>query len=242
MRALIISDIHANLAALEAVLADAGQFDAVWCLGDLVGYGPNPNECIELVRSLPNLQCIIGNHDAATLHQINVEAFNPEARAAIQWTQNALSESSRAFLSSLPEKIELEKVTLAHGSPRHPVWEYLLDTRTATLNFDFFSTPLCFVGHTHLPVIYTLSAANHIARLSIPEPNQLIALPERAIVNPGSVGQPRDRDPRAAYALFDTESNVLDYRRVPYDFSVVQARMAAAGLPERHIHRLAAGW
>jgi predicted phosphodiesterase len=242
MRALIISDIHANLIALEAVIAEAGDLDAVWCLGDLVGYGPNPNECIALVRSLPNLLCIIGNHDAASLEKIDIDAFNPEARLAIQWTQNALNESSRAFLKGLPEKIELDKVTLAHGSPRHPVWEYLLDTRTATLNFDYFSTPICFVGHTHLPVIYTMSASNHLARLSIPDANQIIALPDRAIVNPGSVGQPRDRDPRAAFAIFDTETNLLDYRRVSYDFTEVQVRMAAEGLPKRHIQRLAAGW
>jgi diadenosine tetraphosphatase ApaH/serine/threonine PP2A family protein phosphatase len=242
MRAIIISDIHANLIALEAVLADAGDFDAAWCLGDLVGYGPNPNECIALVRSLPNLSCIIGNHDAASLERIDIDAFNPEARLAIRWTQNALNEGSLAFLKSLPEKIELDEVTLAHGSPRHPVWEYLLDTRTATLNFDFFTTPLCFVGHTHLPVIYTMTASNHLARLSIPDANHVITLPDRAIVNPGSVGQPRDRDPRAAFALFDTETKRLDYRRIPYNFSEVQERMAAAGLPNRHIQRLSAGW
>ena len=241
MRAIILSDIHANLTALEAVLAEAGNFDAAWCLGDLVGYGPDPNECVERIRSLPNLQCTIGNHDAASLKQIDVDAFNPEARIAIHWTQDALSDSSRAFLQDLPEKIELENVTLAHGSPRHPVWEYLLDTRTATLNFDYFFTPLCFVGHTHLPVIYVLNDSKHMARLSIPEANQVLTLPERAIVNPGSVGQPRDRDPRAAFALFDTETRLLDYRRVPYDFSAVHARMAAAGLPDRHIQRLAAG-
>jgi diadenosine tetraphosphatase ApaH/serine/threonine PP2A family protein phosphatase len=242
MRAIILSDIHANLTALEAVLAEAGNIDAAWCLGDLVGYGPDPNECVERIRSLPNLQCTIGNHDAASLKQIDVDAFNPEARLAIHWTQDALSDSSRAFLQDLPEVIELDNVTLAHGSPRHPVWEYLLDTRTATLNFDYFFTPLCFVGHTHLPVIYTLNDSKHMARLSIPEANQAITLPERAIVNPGSVGQPRDRDPRAAFALFDTETRLLDYRRVPYDFKAVQKRMADAGLPERHIQRLAAGW
>src|SRR5512136_779410 len=126
MRILVISDIHANLTALEAVLSEAGSFDAAWCLGDLVGYGPDPNECITRVRELSKLLCIIGNHDAAALELIDSDTFNPEARTAILWTRKALSDSSVSFLSSLPEKIELEHVTLAHGSPRHPVWEYLL--------------------------------------------------------------------------------------------------------------------
>ncbi|MBN1146775.1 MAG: metallophosphoesterase family protein [Anaerolineales bacterium] len=242
MRILIISDIHANLTALEAVLAEAGEYAATWCLGDLVGYGPDPNECIERVRELPDLKCIIGNHDAAALKQIDPDTFNPEARTAIFWTQKMLSESALAFLQSLPEKIVLEKVTLSHGSPRYPVWEYLLDTRTATINFEHFNTPLCFVGHTHLPVIYTLHEDDHLARLDIPEPNQKITLSERSIVNPGSVGQPRDRDPRAAYAIYDTEENTWDYRRTAYDFLAVQERMREARLPERHIYRLAAGW
>jgi predicted phosphodiesterase len=242
MRVLVISDIHANLDALEAVIEAAGPVDATWCLGDLVGYGPDPNECIERVRNLPNLTCIIGNHDAAALNQIDSDTFNPEARTAIQWTQKTLNQSSKNFLHELPEKVELERVTLAHGSPRHPVWEYLLDTRTATINFEYFDTPLCIVGHTHLPVFYTLHDSNHLARLNIPEPNLVTPLPERAIINPGSVGQPRDRDERAAFALFDEVANTWDYRRVKYNIPAVQARMRLAGLPERHILRIASGW
>jgi predicted phosphodiesterase len=242
MQILIISDIHANLTALETVLSAAGNYDTAWCLGDLVGYGPDPNECVDRVRELAELQCIIGNHDAAALGQIDADTFNPEARKAIRWTQERLSESSKSFLNSLPEKLELDHVTLSHGSPRHPVWEYLLDTRTATLNFEYFDTPFCFVGHTHLPVVYSLYDDNHLAHLSIPEPNQILTLPNRAIVNPGSVGQPRDRDPRAAFAIYDTDEKTWDYRRIEYDVSDVQDRMNSAGLPARHIHRLAAGW
>jgi diadenosine tetraphosphatase ApaH/serine/threonine PP2A family protein phosphatase len=242
MRVLIISDIHANILALEAVIAAAGPVDAAWCLGDLVGYGPDPNECIARVRQLPNLACIIGNHDAAALNQIDSDTFNPEARTAIYWTQRALSAESKTFLQALPEKITLDGVTLAHGSPRHPVWEYLLDTRTATINFDHFDTPLCVVGHTHLPVIYTLPEYGHLARLTIPEPNATILLPDRAILNPGSVGQPRDRDPRAAFAIYDSANNTWDYQRAGYDVPEVQARMRRAGLPERHILRIASGW
>ena len=242
MPILVISDIHANLTALEAVLSEAGEFSATWCLGDLVGYGPDPNECINLVKDLPELKCIIGNHDAAALKQIDPNSFNPEARAAIYWTQKTLSKSGMAFLSSLPEIIELEHVSLTHGSPRHPVWEYILDVPTATSNFDYFQTPLCFVGHTHLPVIYSLDDNDPLAHQNIPEPNQETSLPSRAIINPGSVGQPRDHDPRAAYAIYHPEADIWDYRRVSYDILAVQERMRVADLPDRHIYRLSAGW
>jgi predicted phosphodiesterase len=242
MRILIISDIHANLTALEAVLAEAGPVDAVWCLGDLVGYGPDPNECIERVRALPQLVCILGNHDAAALQQIDVETFNHEARMAIHWTQQTLTPESLAFLQTLPEKITIEHVTLAHGSPRQAVWEYLLDTRTATVNFSYFDSPYCFVGHTHLPVVYHLPDESRVAHLIVPESSMKFTLVPRAILNPGSVGQPRDRDPRAAYAIFDPVENTWAFQRVTYDIQSVQNRMIAADLPERHIQRLSAGW
>lgn len=243
MRALIISDIHANLTALDAVLSEVGDFDAVWCLGDIVGYGPDPNECVKKIRELPKLTCIIGNHDAAALSQINADSFNPEARNAIMWTRQQLSKQSVEFLKGLPESKQVsDDVTLTHGSPRHPVWEYLLDTHAATLNFKYFDTPLCFVGHTHLPVIYSLTEDNHMARLNVPQPNGLVELPGRAIINPGSVGQPRDRDPRSAFGIYDSETGTLDFRRVSYDVEEVQARMRAAKLPDRHIQRLTAGW
>jgi predicted phosphodiesterase len=243
MRILIISDIHANLPALEAVLSDAGNFEAVWCLGDLVGYGPDPNECVFKIRQLPNLVCLIGNHDAAALGQLDIASFNPEARRAVLWTRQALADSSRAYLANLPEKKVLGAVTLAHGSPRHPVWEYLLDTRTATQNFSHFETSYCFVGHSHLPVIFQLSDERQHAELRLPEEAQvLLKMTPRAIYNPGSVGQPRDRDPRAAYAIYDPDQGTWEYRRVGYDIAAVQQRMQSAGLPQRHIQRLSGGW
>jgi predicted phosphodiesterase len=242
MQILVISDIHANLTALEAVLADAGEIDAAWCLGDLVGYGPDPNECIQRVRELPELICLIGNHDAAALGQIDLASFNPEARLAVQWTQEVLTPASRDYLRGLPERLVRDPVTLVHGSPRQPVWEYLLDARTATRNFDYFDTPYCFVGHSHLPVIYQLREEYPMAKLVIPEPQSHIDLTPRAILNPGSVGQPRDHNPLASYALFDPDELTWDYRRVEYDIASVQARMKEFGLPERHILRLSAGW
>jgi len=242
MRILIISDIHANLTALKTVLKDAGDFDAAWCLGDLVGYGPDPNECIETIKQLPNLQCMLGNHDAAALRRIDTETFNHEARLAIHWTQHSLTQESINFLQSLPEKTVIDGVTLAHGSPRQAVWEYLLDTRTATANFAHFDTPYCFVGHTHLPVLYYLPDEATTARLVVPDTPIELTLAPRTIINPGSVGQPRDRDPRASYAIFDSVHMTWEYRRVPYDIVAVQERMHEAGLPERHIQRLSAGW
>lgn len=239
---LIISDIHANLTALEAVLSNVGKFDGVWCLGDLVGYGPDPDECISRIRQLPNLICLIGNHDAAVLSQIDTDAFNPEARQTITWTQNVISSDNIDFLKSLADKIRIDEVTLAHGSPRQPVWEYLLDTYSATRSFKYFETNYCFVGHTHLPSIFHMIDDKHAITLSIPNPNEKIELSPRAILNAGSVGQPRDRDTRAAYALYDTDAHTWEYRRTAYDIPSVQKRMEDAGLPIRHIQRLSAGW
>ncbi len=135
MRVLVISDIHANLSALETVIMDAGEVEAVWCLGDLVGYGPDPNGCVERIRALPNLTCIKGNHDAAVLKAIDTGTFNPEAHALV-WTRNTLSPMNKVFLGSLQEKIVWQDVTLTHGSPRQPIWEYITDSYTAAQNFD----------------------------------------------------------------------------------------------------------
>ncbi|HEY3345159.1 MAG TPA: metallophosphoesterase family protein [Anaerolineaceae bacterium] len=242
MRTLVISDIHANLPALEAVLQDAGMVDAVWCLGDLIGYGPYPNECIDKVRGLPNLICLLGNHDAAALGQIDVEAFNLEAKLSVVWMKAELTEASLGFLSHLPDRVTTHNVTLTHGSPRNPVWEYILDTRTATTNFRYFSTPYCFIGHTHLPTVYTLSAAHEMANVSMPGTERVLNLDTRTILNPGSVGQPRDHDPRSSYAIYETELESWEYHRVEYDIASVQARILEVGLPARHAQRLAEGW
>lgn len=242
MRALIISDIHANRTALETVLASAGHVDQVWCLGDIVGYGPDPNECIDILRKLPHLVSIIGNHDAAVCNQIPIEVFNPEARHAIQWTHESLTRDNESWLCALPERIEVEGVTLAHGSPRNPVWEYLLDPSTASINFSYFSTDVCFVGHTHLPIIYQNKPHQRSAHWLIPIFNQPVVLSGRLIINPGSVGQPRDRDPRASYGIYETTTRTWLPMRVAYNIQEVQNRIYAAHLPERHAVRLTDGW
>jgi predicted phosphodiesterase len=242
MRILIISDIHANFTALEAVLADAPQADAVWCLGDLVGYGPDPNECVIRVQQLPNLVCLLGNHDAAVAGVIDINSFNNEARLAVLWTQDVIEGDNLKYLQGLSPQTVIDSVSLAHGSPRQPIWEYLLDTRTAYENFEFFETPYCFVGHSHLPVVFQLEKEQGTSDLSIPAANSSQKMVPRAIYNPGSVGQPRDRDPRAAYALFDSDRQTWSLQRVSYDIQSVQERMRSARLPERHIQRLRAGW
>lgn len=242
MKYLIISDIHSNLTALKAVLADAANYDAVWVLGDIVGYGPDPNQCIEVVRALPNLVCLHGNHDAAVISQINEITFNPTAREAIQWTRDVISDENLAYLQELPKSSVVGEITLVHGSPREPIWEYLLDIRNATENFDYFDTPYCFFGHTHMPTIFSMQTNQEKASLFIPENNCQIKLEPRMILNPGSVGQPRDRNPRAAYAILDQENMIVHFNRVQYDIEDVQNRMHQAKLPLRHIQRLAEGW
>jgi len=242
MRILIFSDVHANLTALDAVLKDAGVVDKIWCLGDMVGYGPDPNECIQRVQSLPNFLCLLGNHDVAALGQIDTATFNTEARQAIHWTQDALSPENLDYLAKLPTTLEVDdQITLTHGSPRNPIWEYVINERIATQNFAFFETHYCFVGHSHLPAIYHLRDGHAFAHLIAPIFDQPITLTPHAIINPGSVGQPRDRNPDACYLILDLEYAIIEYRRAAYDIAAVQQRMAAVGLPERHIERLKSG-
>ncbi len=243
MRILVISDLHANLTALEAVLADAGAVDETWCLGDIVGYGPDPNETVERVRIIPNLTCLLGNHDVAVLGQMDDAVFNTEARRSLLWQKKQLSDGNKGYLDSLPQTALVRgDVTMAHGSPRDPIWEYVLNTLVARLNFQSFETSYCFVGHSHIQCMFKLDQSRDRISLETPRPAEVLSLTPRAILNPGSVGQPRDRDPRAAYAIFDPEAGTWEPRRVVYDIPSVQKRIRAAGLPDKHAARLAEGW
>lgn len=242
MRILIISDIHGNKTALDAVLGDAGNVDRIWCLGDLLGYGPDPNEVVQCIQTLPHCQCLLGNHDAAVIGSMDLDAFNRDARQTVQWTRENLTPENMNFIQQLPERIESEGVTLAHGSPRNPIWEYILDWQIAMTNFEYFETDFCMVGHTHIPVVFEMTEDEENYHLEILNPSSAIELKKRSIVNPGSVGQPRDRDPRAAYAVFDTVTHTWTPHRVKYDVSRVQERILKAGLPERNALRLADGW
>jgi predicted phosphodiesterase len=242
MRYALISDIHANLAALMAVLdhLDVKTVDELWCLGDMVGYGPDPNECIKRLRELPH-RCLAGNHDWAVLGKLDLEDFNPDARRACLWTREQLTPTSRAYLEGLEEQIVEGDFTLAHGSPRHPIWEYIIYPSHARANFAHFDTLYCFVGHSHVPVIFRDRGSEIDIRpieLGVPMPLG----EERLIINPGSVGQPRDGDPRASYVLLDAEARTIEYRRVPYPVEETQRKMVQVGLPPRLIIRLSYGW
>ncbi len=244
MRYLIISDIHGNFPALQTVLADARPFDAIWCLGDLVGYGPDPNDCIERIREFPHI-CIAGNHDWGAVGRADLYVFNNDARQALLWTRSILEPDNLRYLADLPAAVEVEEVEgvmLAHGSPREPLWEYLLDPGTARMNFMAFNFNLGLVGHTHIPLIFEWMEDQREARTLLPDwegPLQLAG--RRLILNPGSVGQPRDGNPRSSYAIYDSDTQVWEVHRVAYAVEVTQERMRARGLPPRLIDRLEMG-
>ena len=242
MKVLVMSDIHSNRTALEAVLEAAGPVGAIWCLGDVIGYGPDPNDCISIIRDLPNLICLRGNHDSAVIGLTEKGKFNLSAQVVLEWTADQLNPVHRQYLQSLSPQAEIDQVTLVHASPRDPVWEYIMDVYTATANFEYFSTPYCFVGHSHLPVLYYVKGRKELANVTFVYPGDTTKLPENSIVNPGSVGQPRDHDPRAAFTIYDTEEHTWTQHRVPYDIAEVQARMTQAGLPIEYIQRLDLGW
>jgi diadenosine tetraphosphatase ApaH/serine/threonine PP2A family protein phosphatase len=244
MRCLVLSDIHSNLEAFRAVLEDAGPVDEVWCLGDVVGYGPDPNGCVELLRSLSHL-CIAGNHDWATLGKLDLSDFNPDAREANLWNREQLIAENLAYLDERPESLVVGDFTLSHGSPRHPIWEYIIYTSTAQTNFDFFDTPYCLAGHTHTPVVFRLQDRDgeELCEPLAPSHAKALILNEgRYIINPGSVGQPRDGDPRASYAILDTEALSVEHRRVGYPVEETQAKMMERNLPLRLVLRLGYGW
>ena len=239
MRVAVLSDVHSNLHALEAVLSALEPYDAMWVLGDTVGYGPQPDEVVERLRG-EHAVAILGNHDAAVIGRLDTDAFNDDARAAVLWTIDRLGHSAREWLDHLPELRTQDQFTLSHGSPREPLWEYLLTSSVARQNFAVFETSHCLVGHTHVPLAF-LEEAGQVETL-VPSDGERLSLDDRrTILNPGAVGQPRDGDPRACAMLLDTDTMVAEWLRVPYPIADVQARMREAGLPERLVRRLAIG-
>lgn len=244
MRYLVLTDIHANLEALEAVLADAPHYDAVLCLGDLVGYGPNPNECVACVLDLNGLVCLVGNHDLAALGELDLAGFNSIARSAARWTDSALAPAVRTFLAGLAPRLDRPEYVLAHGSPREPIWEYLENAAQGPENFDAFDGALCLVGHTHVPRVFTRDIGGNgppTVRGVLHGDRLQLSKSHRYIVNPGGVGQPRDGNPRAAYALWDAVAGEIAFRRVSYDIPRTQAKILAAGLPKFLAERLRQG-
>ena len=240
MRILVVSDIHANLAALNAVIHDAGRFDQVWCLGDIVGYGPQPNECIERLRSF-DLIVTAGNHDLAVTGKIGLWDFVEDARQMIFWTRHWLTRQNMDWLGALPEKsLQVqEDFTLVHASLRDPVWEAISDREAARDNLEFLATPCCLSGHTHIPAVFRKRQEGAKILQEPLRPNIPLSLGgDTLFINPGSVGQPRDEDPRAAYAMIDLQTRALTLHRAPYEIAQTQKLMKQAGLPGRLSRRL----
>lgn len=292
MRYAILSDIHGNAAALRAVLADlvdvsniySMSFDQIWCLGDVVGYGPEPGACVRHVRARCDI-CIPGNHDWAVIGKLDLEDFSEAATQSVMWTRERLSQDEHTYLKLLPEITRIGDFTLAHGSPANPIWEYLITPDSAAPNFAAFDTPFCVVGHTHLPCIFlqpadaqtpytsqvdsqqrrtvglamttpggptfeameraqassTPAARASTCKRLVPSPGLWMLPPGyRAIINPGSVGQPRDGDPRASYLIYDSACG-FEFRRVHYDIRETQRKIHESGLSPKLASRLAKG-
>jgi len=249
LRHLVISDIHANLEALEAVLADAGKWDKLLFLGDLVGYGPNPNEVAERLQGLGESAAIVGNHDLAALSELDLEMFNPTARVAAEWTSKEMTPATRTFIGGLRptgrsligEGARAIGLFLAHASPRDPVWEYMEESWQGPPNFERFTEPVALVGHTHVPRVFEEHPER--TRMFIPKSGDTLDLTNgpRRIINPGGVGQPRDGNPAAAYGILDDDKLTFTFRRVRYPIEVTQEKILAAGLPRQLAHRLALG-
>ena len=239
MRLAVLSDIHSNLAALSAVRDDLPEIDQLWVLGDIVGYGPQPNEVVRLLQEM-GARSVLGNHDGAAIGTVNPRDFNPDAAAAISWTAEILDDNARAYLATLPEVRCEGDLTAVHGSPRDPTWEYITSAAIAADNLAAFETRLCLFGHTHLPIIFQDGEDGvEVVRAT---PGAAIDLgTQRALVNPGSVGQPRDGNPATSYLLLDTDANVVEFRRLGYDLAETQRQMAEAKLPPRLIERLSWG-
>jgi diadenosine tetraphosphatase ApaH/serine/threonine PP2A family protein phosphatase len=240
VRYAVLSDIHGNLEALDAVLADAApRTDALLCLGDLVGYGADPVACVEIVGE--RAQTIVGgNHEHAVAGLLDLEWFNPYARAAAEWTRERLDDDHRTYLAALPLVAQVGDATLAHASPDRPdEWEYLVTAQDGFDAFPAFVTRLCFVGHSHLAGVWSLGSSGPEHR---PGPVEVELEPgRRYLVNVGSVGQPRDRDPRAAYAIWDVERGTIAVRRVVYDVASARTKILQRGLPRFLADRLAWG-
>ena len=240
MKSALLSDVHANLEALQAVLKVVDERGAgrIFCLGDVVGYGASPNECLKLIRERCQL-VLLGNHDSAASGGPEAARFNPNARAAALWTARTLTPDNRDYLRALSPSKKIDPYLYVHASPAAPRdWEYIFDRFDAEPQFQFFAEPACFIGHTHQPAIFERTPSGCV---SLP-PTRLQFDPNRRyIVNVGSVGQPRDRDPRACFVLLNEPAADIECVRVPYDIEAAQEKIQAARLPLVLATRLATG-
>jgi diadenosine tetraphosphatase ApaH/serine/threonine PP2A family protein phosphatase len=239
VRVAVLSDIHANLAALDAVLAAIGTVDAIWHLGDVVGYGSEPDAVVGRLAE-HGATGVAGNHDLAALGGNEIDWFNPEARAAMEWTRRRIDGATRDWLGALPTTRLEDGVTLVHGSPRDPVWEYVTSAPLARTSLDLMETPLGLHGHTHVPIAW-IERAGRVESITPAADTRVAVEGRRALLNPGSVGQPRDGDPTASWLELDTAGGTATWRRVAYDIAAARAGIIDAGLPPRLGDRLRHG-
>lgn len=245
MRVLVLSDIHGNLAALEAVLeAEGDRFDEAWCLGDIVGYGARPNECVDRIRELTTV-CLAGNHDLAVIGSVDVDRFGGDAARAARWTREILGAEQEAWLETLGPTAEQGLIALAHASPRDPVWEYVIDGPGAAIALSAApDAQVVLVGHTHVPMSARAFGDRVTGGHAPPGREELIADDVRVLANPGSVGQPRDGDSRASYLVLDIDEGRparIEFRRAEYDAAAVAKEITEAGLPPQFGDRLLFG-
>jgi predicted phosphodiesterase len=240
MRIAVISDVHANLHALDAVLAHVGAVDALWHLGDIVGYGPEPDAVVDRLATSGAIG-VRGNHDSAAVGGSEIDWFNADARAAMEWTRRVIAPTTVAWLAAQPLRREEADFTLVHGSPLDPTWEYVTSPGAARDNLLAITTTHGLNGHTHVPLAFSL-AGERTGRISpTSTPGATLDGP-RLLLNPGSVGQPRDGDPRASCLVLDLAARRAHWSRIAYDIEPVQALMRAAGLPPRLSERLRHGF
>ncbi len=245
MRVAVLSDVHSNLPALEATLAAAEEagFDELWCLGDVVGYGADPDACAALVRERSHL-CLAGNHDLAVLGELDISTFSETARAAVEWTREQAGAATLEFLAGLQPAMKRAGIDTFHASPRDPIWEYVLSLEQAEAGLDAQEERLGLIGHSHVALYFTREpgARPGYAHGAQAADGALLDLAEGSwLLNPGSVGQPRDGDPGAAWMALDTEELTARFHRVPYDVEAAAAAIRAAGLPESLAERLQTG-
>jgi len=241
----VLSDIHSNYEALRAAIKALEQRGATGyiCCGDIVGYGPQPNEVVECVSRLPSLRCVRGNHDLAVLGRMDIQWFNAPAKAAVMYTQKTLTEQNFAWLKELPPIVEEKTFTVVHGSPRNTAEEYLVTVQQFHDNCSYFTTSPCFVGHSHLPVCFLMREPVSYVEAGTLGDGQELRTPEgtRSVINPGSAGQPRDQDNRASCGIFDDQRRTFTIHRVKYDIAATQKRIIDAGIPEFLAARLSYG-
>jgi predicted phosphodiesterase len=239
MRIAVLSDIHSNAPALEAVLEAIAPYEQLWVTGDIVGYGPDPDAVVARLRQEDAI-AVQGNHDAAAVGRIPTSTFNDMARAAVEWTTQTMADSTRSWLAEQPERRVEGDFTMVHGSPRDPLWEYLFSVPAARINLGAFDTPYCIVGHTHHQLTFR-DDNGRVEAIPAKDGSRLVLDERRCILNAGSVGQPRDGDPRACAMLLDTESHEVEWRRIEYPIERTQNALRELPLPSSLAERLAMG-